>query len=86
MESVDDAVGALSVLKYDLGDNVRPGRYDDAFDDFASNWRHCALNVCCSCAGSEILGLNGGWSCNAADRQAGSRLWNHIELSVQVGG
>jgi hypothetical protein len=32
------------------------------------------------------LGLNGGRSRNTADGQASSRLWDHIELSVQVRG
>lgn len=85
MESVDDTVGTISVFKHDLRDNVRPGRYDNAFEDFTSDWCHCALNIRCSCAGCEILCLNGGWPCNAADRQASTRLWEHIELGVQVG-
>jgi hypothetical protein len=85
MESVNDGVGALSVLKHDLGDNVRPGRYDNAFEDFTSNWCHCALNIRSSCSRCEVLCLNGGRTCNTADGQASARLWEHIELGVQVG-
>lgn len=85
MESVDDTVGTVSIFKHDLGDNVRPGSYDGAFQDLPSDWCHCALNVRCSCSRCEILCLNGGWSCNPADGQASSSLWEHIELGVQVG-
>lgn len=85
MESVDDSVGTLPVFEHDLGDNVRPGRYDDALENFTSDGCHCALNVCCCCAGCEILCLDGGRSCDTADRQASACFWEHIELGVQVG-